>query len=53
MHVDGVEATTASMIVQLPLDGSPTVWALTGSPCKRDYTRFQFDEAGAQDLAAV
>lgn len=53
MHVDGVEATTASMIVELPVDGLPTLWALTGSPCRREYTRFRFDEAATLDLGAV
>jgi secernin len=53
MHVDGVEETTASMIVELPVGGAPTVWALTGSPCCHEYTRFRFDEAAALDLSAV
>ncbi len=35
MHVDGVEATTASMIVSLPEPsmGPPMAWCLVGSPC--------------------
>lgn len=53
MHVDGVEETTASMLVELPEDSPPTVWVLTGSPCRREYTRFQFHEAASLDLATV
>jgi len=40
MHVDGIEATTASMIVALPPAAPPTVWALTGSPCQQEYRTF-------------
>jgi secernin len=39
MHVDGVEATTASMIAELRGDGAPhRAWVLTGSPCENEYT---------------
>ena len=53
MHVDGVEATTASMIVALRPDAAPLVWALTGSPCVRDYFAFSFDDAATTDLSDV
>ncbi len=53
MHVDGVEATTASMIVALRPDAAPLVWVLTGNPCARDYHSFSFDDAEAADLAHV
>jgi hypothetical protein len=33
MHVDGVEATTASMIAELHADGNHRTWMLLGSPC--------------------
>jgi secernin len=41
MHVDDQEATTASMIAQLPAHGSPTAWMLTGSPCQQEYVAFR------------
>ena len=53
MHVDEVEATTASMIVALRPDAAPLVWALTGNPCGRDYLAFGFDDAATTDLADV
>lgn len=53
MHADDIEATTASMIAALPVDGRPRIWALTGSPCERDYREFTFDEAADLDLAAI
>ena len=39
MHVDGVEATTASMVVRLPESsaGPPVAWCLLGSPCTSVY----------------
>ena len=40
MHVKGVESTTASMIAVLRPGGDSEVWALTGSPCEHEYTRF-------------
>jgi hypothetical protein len=40
MHVPGVEVTAASMIAELPEDGPPKAWFLTGSPCTDEYTRF-------------
>ena len=39
MHVPHVEATMASMIAELPIDGPPKAWFLVGSPCTSDYTR--------------
>ncbi|MDP2293735.1 MAG: hypothetical protein Q8M22_21345 [Actinomycetota bacterium] len=50
MHVDGIETTTASMVVALTPHDQPRVWALTGSPCERDYVEFHFDRASATDL---
>ena len=41
MHVDVQEATTASMISQLPTVGRPTAWMLTGSPCRQEYAPFR------------
>lgn len=37
MHVDGVEATTASMVAELPTDGPPRARFSTGSPCAADF----------------
>lgn len=53
MHVHGVETTTASMVVALTSAEQPRVWALTGSPCEREYVEFTFDRASATDLARV
>ncbi|MDO8363542.1 MAG: hypothetical protein Q7V88_11645 [Actinomycetota bacterium] len=53
MHVDGVEATTASMIAQLRPSAPPTVWVLTGSPCSREYTSLSLAEAATTDLTGV
>ncbi|MGB8858743.1 MAG: hypothetical protein WCC60_05780 [Ilumatobacteraceae bacterium] len=53
MHAEGVEATTASMIVSLQPDTTPWVWALTGSPCEREYTAFAFEDAAGLDLTGV
>jgi len=39
MHVDGVEATTASMIAELPVGAPPRVWAVQGAPCTSSYER--------------
>lgn len=50
MHADGLEATTASMIVALRPDAAPLVWALTGHPCSRDYLAFSLDQAATTDL---
>ncbi len=40
MHVDGVEATTASMIVTLPTSGSPEALMLVGHPCQQEYETY-------------
>jgi len=53
MHVDGVEATTASMIVALRPDAAPLVWALTGHPCGREYLSFGFDAAATTDMSDI
>jgi len=53
MHVDGVEATTASMIVALRPQAAPLVWALTGHPCTGEYVAFGFDDAATIDLTDV
>ena len=53
MHVEGVESTTASMIVALRPDAAPLVWALTGHPCGREYRAFAFDDAATTDLADI
>ncbi len=39
MHVDGIEATTASMVARLPTAGGgpPLAWVLLGSPCRSLY----------------
>ena len=39
MHVDGVGATTASMIAELRPDGEHKVWMLVGSPCQQEYVK--------------
>ena len=41
MHVGDEEATTASIIAQLPTDVPPTAWMLTGSPCQQKYEPFR------------
>lgn len=50
MHVEGVEATTASMIATLRPDGASEIWALTGHPCERQYNQFTFADAQHLDL---
>ncbi len=53
MHVDGVETTTASMVVALSTGEQPRVWALTGSPCEREFVEFDFARASSTDLTRV
>jgi secernin len=45
-NADGtlVEATTASMIAELPAGGAPRALMLTGWPCQKDYVEYGFDE---------
>jgi hypothetical protein len=48
MHARGddgelVEATTASMIAELPAGRPPTAWMLTGWPCQQEYVEYGFD----------
>ena len=40
MHVDGIEATNASMIAELQADGNHRVWMLLGSPCQSEYVEY-------------
>ncbi|CAN0458806.1 unnamed protein product, partial [Phaeothamnion confervicola] len=40
MHVEGVEATSASMIVTLPSSGSPEALMLVGHPCQQEYETY-------------
>ena len=40
MHVPDVEVTQGSMVAELPLDGPPRAWFLSGSPCTNEYARF-------------
>ena len=37
MHVDGVEATTAAMVAELPAGGPPRARFLVGSPCRTPF----------------
>jgi len=39
MHVEGVEATTAAMVAELPVDGPPRARFCTGSPCSKPFLR--------------
>ena len=41
MHVADDEATTASIIAELPIDAPPTAWMLTGSPCQQEHQPFR------------
>ena len=40
MHVEGVEATTASMIAELRPDGQSVAWMLLGSPCSAEFESY-------------
>ncbi len=44
MHVGDEEATTASMIAELPIGRPPIAWMLTGSPCRNEYVPHPFDD---------
>jgi secernin len=39
MHVEGVEATTAAMVAELPADSPPRARFATGSPCANPFLR--------------
>ena len=39
MHVEGVEATTAAMVAELPAGGPPRARFATGSPCANPFLR--------------
>lgn len=47
MHVDGVEATTASLIAELRPAGGSVLHALVGHPCEQPYRTFPFADAPA------
>lgn len=49
MHVDDVEATTASMIAELRAEGRHRAWMLLGSTCQNDYV---VREVGAGEVLA-
>jgi hypothetical protein len=53
MHVDGVEHTTASMIVSLASDGGSTLHVCTGNPCEAHYTTFTLGDAEHLDLSTA
>lgn len=42
MHVPDVEATTASIVAELPVDRLPVAWMLLGSPCEHAYVPYTF-----------
>jgi secernin len=44
MHVPGVEATTASMVAELPASGPAVAWCLLGSPCSSVYVPVEVGE---------
>ena len=47
MHVDGIEATNASMIAELRTDGDHRVWMLLGSPCRTEYVEYARADSGS------
>jgi secernin len=51
MHVEGVEATTASLVAELPVDGAPVAWCSMGSPCAGTFTRVVVGEPLPAHLA--
>ena len=57
MHVDGPdhrEATTASMVAELPVGAAPIAHILAGSPCQGDYERIDLAElAGASGRVLI
>lgn len=46
MHVEGVEATTASVVAELRGDGASTAWVAQGSPCRTPYRAVGLAPAG-------
>jgi len=40
MHAGDVEATTAAMVAELPVDGPPVAHMLLGSPCRHDFPAY-------------
>jgi hypothetical protein len=42
MHVPDGEATTSSIVAELPVDRSPVAWMLLGSPCEHEYVPYRF-----------
>jgi secernin len=53
MHVDGVEATTASMVASLAPDGGSVLRVCIGNPCEHPYTEFTLADAPHLDLSTV
>jgi hypothetical protein len=47
MHADDVEATTASMIVELRPAGASTLWTVQASPCTNEYRQLSFADAAS------
>jgi hypothetical protein len=58
MHVEGLEATTASLVTTLPVDEAPLARFLLGSPCRSVYVPllvgqpFAAPDAGLADALA-
>ncbi|HEX3089240.1 MAG TPA: C69 family dipeptidase, partial [Ilumatobacteraceae bacterium] len=52
MHVDDVEATTASMIAELRADGHDRAWMLLGSPCQNEYVEMRLADQGSRTAAS-
>lgn len=50
MHVEGVEATTASMIAELHADGNHRAWMLLGSPCAGEYVEVYSSEVYGSEV---
>lgn len=51
-HGRDVEATTASMIAELPRSGLPRAWVLTGHPCVNEYLELAVSPDAAAILSA-
>ena len=53
MHVDTAdhqEATTASIVAELPVGGIPVAHLLTGSPCRSSYVTVPVDGSWPEGL---